>query len=111
MQTQEAERAGERGAGHTLGPWIAEEQFNPKESGYRTTGRVFAAGYHVATAHTAASTRQTDANARPISLCPELSDFARECARADSDCGDLLRERARVLVQAMDRGQAWSTSR
>lgn len=96
---------------HTPGPWIAEEQFNPKESGYRTTGRVFAAGYHVATAHTAASTKQTDANARLVSLCPELADIARECARADSDCGLAIREKARLVVAAMDRGQAWSTSR
>lgn len=90
---------------HTPGPWIAEEQFNPKDSGYRTTGRVFAHALHVASVHTAGSVRESDANARLISLCPELSDLARECARADSDCGESLRERARVIVAAMDRGQ------
>lgn len=88
----------------TEGPWIAEEQFNPKDSGYRTTGRVFAAGQFVATVHTAASVAESDANARVISLCPELSALARECARADSDCGAALREQARMIVAAMDRG-------
>ena len=88
----------------TDGPWIAEEQFNPKDSGYRTTGRVFASGLHVATAHTAPSVAESDANARVIALCPELAALARECARADSDCGVALREQARVLVASMDRG-------
>lgn len=83
---------------HTPGPWIAEEQFNPKESGYRTTGRIFAHTRHIASVHTADSVAESDANARLAALCPALADFARECARADSDCGEGIREQARRLL-------------
>ena len=44
-------------------------------------------------------TRDEDrANAKLIATSPDLLAFARECARADSDCGPAVREAARVLV-------------
>ena len=39
-----------------------------------------------------------DANAKLIATSPDLLAFARECARADSDCGPAVREAARALV-------------
>lgn len=67
---------------HTPGPWIAEEQFNPKESGYRTTGRIFAHTRHVASVHTADSVREADANARLIAAAPALAEALRRLAAA-----------------------------
>ena len=44
-------------------------------------------------------TRDEDrANAKLIATSPDLLAFARECARADSDCGPAVREAARALV-------------
>ena len=41
---------------------------------------------------------QCRANAALIAAAPELLAFAIECARADSDCGESIREAARAAI-------------
>ena len=45
-----------------------------------------------------------DANARLIAAAPDLLAFARECARADSDCGESIREAARAAIARAEGG-------
>ena len=44
------------------------------------------------------------ANARLIAAAPDLLAFARECARADSDCGESIREAARAAIARAEGG-------
>lgn len=90
---------------HTPGPWAWDESWGAVVSVGDTTRIICPmwTGCNRATM-SEADTAIDQANARIIALSPELADFARECARADSDCGDALRERARVIVAAMDTG-------
>lgn len=77
---------------HTPGPWYTG--INDDDS-----DKVFQDGSGVAIMSGGRrSQAERDANARLIAAAPDLLAFAIECARADSDCGEAVRDAARAAI-------------
>lgn len=91
-------------ARHTAGPWEIKRGAITWEIASATdyVGRV----YSTAREEDIAKDAEGMANARLIAAAPDLWAFARECARADSDCGEGIRQAARAVLARAEGGAA-----
>ena len=80
---------------HTPGPWSTEYDGSIVMNRQIVSGPI---------APESADREERDANAALIAAAPDLLAFARECARADSDCGESIREAARAAIARAEGG-------
>jgi hypothetical protein len=94
---------------HTPGPWKAEGKQIEPTRGHRVEYVLSTNEDGVIAQVWTPSDANTDkraANARLIAAAPDLLAFARECARADSDCGEGIRNAARAAIAKAEGGGA-----
>lgn len=88
---------------HTPGPWMYEPSTQARYSWLVLTAD-FDEDRNVGTVICRTSDGISEADARLIAAAPDLLEFARECARVDSDCGPMIRDAARAAIARAEGG-------